>query len=125
MEGEFYPMPLFARLSVRDVARSAAWYEEALGFRSVYAMPGADGRQVMNHIRRERYQDLVLIAGAPDAANSEHRGIVLNLAFAGDMAELAARARAAGGKVEGPAPTRWNSLEVTATDLDGFVIIFS
>ena len=125
MAEEFYPMPLFAKLLVRDVARSAAWYSEALGFRSVYAMPGPDGVQMMNHIRRERYQDLMLLLAPPDSPPITQRGIVLNFAFTGDMAALAAAVRAAGGKVDGPAPTRWNTLEVTATDPDGFVLTFS
>jgi len=47
MSEEFYPMPLFVRMSVRDVEASARWYAEALGFCSVYAMPGADGQQVV------------------------------------------------------------------------------
>src|SRR5512147_3013759 len=117
MAEEFYPMPLFVKLMVRDVARSAEWYAEALGFRSVYAMPGADGRQVMNHLRLDRYQDLMLLAGPP-SDNPAARGFVINLTFSGDMQALAERARKTGAPVEGPVARPWNALEVTATDPD-------
>jgi uncharacterized glyoxalase superfamily protein PhnB len=125
MAEEFYPMPLFVKMFVRDVAQSAEWYAKALGFRSVYAMAGADGRQLLNHIRLDRYQDLLLISG-PAASDPIPSGkFVINLNFPGDMEALAERARATGAKVEGPAPTRWNTLEVTVTDPDGFVLTFS
>ena len=65
MTEAFYPMPLFVSLNVRDVAASAQWYADALGFRSVYAMPTAEGDQAMNHIRLGKYQDLMLMAGSP------------------------------------------------------------
>ena len=125
MAEEFYPMPLFVKLFVRDVARSADWYREALGFRSVYAMPGSDGRQVMNHIRLDRYQDLMLLGGPPGRELAAERGFVINLTFTGDMQALAERARATGATVEGPVARPWNALEVTATDPDGFVLTFS
>ncbi|MEN3334008.1 MAG: hypothetical protein V7641_3373 [Blastocatellia bacterium] len=125
MAEEFYPMPLFVKLMVRDVARSAEWYAAALGFRSVYAMPGADGRQVMNHIRLDRYQDLMLLVGPQSKDHMAERDFVINLTFAGDMQALAERARATGAKVEGPLTRPWNTLEVIATDPDGFVLTFS
>lgn len=125
MAEEFYPMPLFVKLMVRDVARSAEWYAEALGFRSVYAMPGADGRQMMNHLRLDRYQDLMLLPRPQGEAPPAARDFVINLAFTGDMQALAERARATGAKIEGPVARPWNALEVTATDPDGFVLTFS
>jgi uncharacterized glyoxalase superfamily protein PhnB len=125
MAEEFYPMPLFVKLFVRDVARSAEWYAAALGFRSVYAMPGADGRQAMNHIRLDRYQDLMLLTGPQSAGGMAERGFVINLTFTGDLRALAERARATGAQVEGPVARPWNALEVTATDPDGFVLTFS
>jgi len=125
MAEEFYPMPLFVKLLVRDVARSADWYREALGFRSVYAMPGADGRQMMNHLRLDRYQDLMLLPRSQGTDHPAERDFVINLSFTGDMQALAERARVTGAKVEGPVARPWNALEVTATDPDGFVLTFS
>jgi len=40
------------------------------------------------------------------------------------MRALADRARASGAKVEGPMETLWNTVEVTVTDPDGFVLTF-
>ena len=42
---EFYPLPMFARLSVRDVAATAQWFADALGFRSVFSTPGTMARR--------------------------------------------------------------------------------
>jgi uncharacterized glyoxalase superfamily protein PhnB len=125
-EQEFYPMPLFVKLAVRDVAASANWSEKALGFRSIYALPGADGTQVMNHIRLGRYQDLMLTAETPDSAELDKgRGVVINLTIDGGVDGLAQQARSAGAEVEGPADTPWNTREVTVEDRDGYVLIFS
>jgi catechol 2,3-dioxygenase-like lactoylglutathione lyase family enzyme len=123
---EFYPMPLFVKLTVRDVRASAAWYESALGFRPVYALAGEGGRQTMSHLRRDRYQDLMLVAAPPgEEEASGGRGIVINLALDGDIDDLASRARSAGGPVDGPARTAWNTVELTISDPDGYVLTFS
>jgi hypothetical protein len=41
------------------------------------------------------------------------------------VAAIAERASATGVSVEGPEPTLWNTMEVRATDPDGFVLAFS
>jgi len=123
---EFYPMQLFVQLSVRDVSASARWYAQALGFRSVYAMPGDSGTQAMNHLRLGRYQDLMLVAQPESESGVDRgRGVVIYLTLDGGVDELAARARAAGARVEGPAGTPWNTREVTVADPDGYVLTFS
>jgi catechol 2,3-dioxygenase-like lactoylglutathione lyase family enzyme len=61
MTDEFYPMPLFVRMFVQDVAVTAEWYADALGFRSVYVQQDPNGNQMMNHIRLAKYQDLMLL----------------------------------------------------------------
>ena len=77
---EFYPMPLFVKLLVRDVVASAKWYKDALGFRSVYALAGENGTQVLNHLRLGRYQDLMLIAQPQSLSEStKGQGVVINL----------------------------------------------
>lgn len=125
MAEEFYPMPLFVKLFVADVSVSANWYRNALGFRSVYAAPGADGRQVINHLRLDPYQDLMLLGARMTGVPDVERGFVINLTYNHDMRALADRARASGAKVEGPMETLWNTVEVTVTDPDGFVLTFS
>lgn len=123
---EFYPMPLFLRLAVEDVAASAAWYEEALGFRSLFAMPGPENSQVMNHLRLGRYQDLMLVAeGAEEAGENKGVGVIIYLNVDDGVEALAERARSTGSAVEGPEPTPWNTIEVRVTDPDGFTLAFS
>ena len=123
---EFYPMPLFVKLSVRDVAASARWYEDALGFRSVYALAGDDGMQFLNHLRLGRYQDLMLIA-QPQNPNepSKGQGVVINLTIDEGIDSLARQAESAGANVEGPQETPWNTREVTVSDPDGYTLTFS
>jgi len=126
MNEEFYPMPLFVRMTVRDVEGSARWYMDALGFRSVYAMPGANGKQQMNHLRLGRYQDLMLVA-SPQGAQSPaaHNGFVIYINYFEDIEELARRVASYGAEVEGPTETLWNTREVNVTDPDGFHLAFS
>jgi len=121
---DFYPMPSFIRLHVGDVFNSAQWYADALGFRSVFALPRPGG-QAMNHLRLERYQDLLLIGASEPGQQPPRRDFDINFTYAGDLQLLADQARKLGGKVRGPVPTQWNTLGVTAEDPDGFVIVFS
>ncbi len=125
-EPEFYPMPLFVTLMVSDVTASADWYEQTLGFRSVYALPGPNGTQTMNHIRLERYQDLMLVGEPPDlAASNKGQGVVIRLTYYGDLDGLARQARSTGANVTGPSTTPWNTREVTVQDPDGYILTFS
>lgn len=123
---EFYPMPLFIKLDVADVARSARWYADALGFRTVYAMPGEAGEQAMSHIRRARNQDLMLVTETPaDRADVKGQGVSINLSLDADIQALAARVRASGSPALGPEKTAWNTFQLTVNDPDGYQIIFS
>ncbi len=123
---EFYPMPMFVKLLVRDVAASAEWYRDALGFRSVYALAGDNSAQIMNHLRLGRYQDLMLIAQPQILGEaSKGQGVVINLTIEKGIDDLAQRARSMGAKVEGPTETAWNTQEVTIADPDGYMLTFS
>jgi uncharacterized glyoxalase superfamily protein PhnB len=123
---DFYPMPLFVKLLVRDITTSAKWYEDALGFRSVYALAGENGTQVLNHLRLGRYQDLMLIAQPQSLSESNKgQGVVINLTIDKELDSLAQQAKSVGARVEGPAETQWNTQEVTVSDPDGYVLTFS
>ena len=125
---EFYPMPVFFSLEVRDIAASAAWYQRALGFRSVYeASPGEGGKPNMVHLRRERYQDIMLFQAATGAELWGAESLTVNFS-PGDTSvrEIADSARAADSmKVEGPIERPWNVREVTVYDPDGYRLRFS
>lgn len=58
-----YPMPMFATFQVRDIAATTAFYEAA-GFVVPATIPGENGPVVV-HLRRMKYQDLLLVPGEP------------------------------------------------------------
>ena len=57
-----YPMPMFATFRVADIAATEAFYQ-AVGFVSLATIPGPDGSPVVVHLRRMKYQDLLLTPG--------------------------------------------------------------
>jgi catechol 2,3-dioxygenase-like lactoylglutathione lyase family enzyme len=120
VDTSIYPMPMFLRLEVSDLARSRAFYTQALDMIEL-AVLGPPGQPFLVHLRRWRYQDILLVpARGPVSAAV---GLGLSLAAEHDaLAGLAERARAFGAEVEGPADTPWNTTDITVTDPDGLRI---
>jgi catechol 2,3-dioxygenase-like lactoylglutathione lyase family enzyme len=122
---EFYPMPMFVTLEVTDLSMSAAWYEQALGFRVVYS--GPPGAATLVHLRRERYQDILLVPTPENCPSRRGTGVIIQLQ-AGDVGvdAIARGARSAGAvDVEGPVERPWNVRDVTLCDPDGYRLRFS
>jgi catechol 2,3-dioxygenase-like lactoylglutathione lyase family enzyme len=123
---DIYPMPAFVTLEVSDVHRTVAWYE-SLGFVSLFTMPGPDGAPRLVHLRRWRYQDVLVRPGTPAPTG----GQTLSLAgLAEELDAVAGRARehSAGtgaGSVEGPLDTPWNTRDLRLTDPDGYVLVLT
>ena len=118
---DFYPMPMFANLEVSNLDISTEWYQQALGFRVVYRVPG------LVHLRRDRYQDVLLFPSESGRLDSPGRGIVMQIQ-AGEVSvdEIADKARQAGSTdVVGPLEQPWNVREVTIRDPDGYRLRFS
>jgi catechol 2,3-dioxygenase-like lactoylglutathione lyase family enzyme len=122
---DFYPMPLFINLEVADLSSSAEWYRKALGFRIVYSRP--PGAPALIHLRRERYQDILLIPSHEDRPLQSGKGIVIQIqAGSVGVEEIARQAKVAGTlHVEGPVERPWNVRDVTIHDLDGYRLRFS
>ena len=127
---EIYPMPAFATISVADVAGIAAWYERALGFTTVFRAPDAGGQPALVHLRRRKYQDLLLtpaLAGAPvtDAPSS----LTLSFGADGEVDALAEQARSVDplgrSSIVGPIDTPWNTRDLRVTDPAGHRLIFT
>ncbi len=127
-----YVMPACATLAVSDLDASRRWYVEGLGFAVLAEVPGPSGGVALIHLRRWRYQDLLLVPGrSPDA--SPARGIRLTFSAHGaDLDALVAQARTVGGGiggvggvVEGPCATPWNTRDVVARDRDGYEVVFT
>jgi len=123
---EFYPMPSFPTLSVRDLAASQAWYEDALGFTTVFVMPGPGGAPALAHLRWARYADLMLRPDGSATAEAKGAGVTLTFAVAEGLDALAERARARGAKIlREPGDRPWNARDFTLADPDGFMLTFT
>ncbi|MHB1417961.1 MAG: VOC family protein, partial [Chloroflexota bacterium] len=93
---DFYPMPSFVTLAVHDLPAAADWYERTLGFTALFTLPDPAGAPALIHLRRARYQDLLLVAGPPDLASAGEIGLGVMLTFAageGGVDALAGRAQ--------------------------------
>ena len=131
MTEEIYPMPSFPRLIVKDLDASSRFYQNALGFRHIFTMPGPGGQPALVHLRWVKYADL-LITGSPDRKEvSEPRGLGVSLNFGmfdrfdGDIDAFAEHARENGANVTGPINQPWNVREVTVIDPDGYKLVFT
>src|SRR5215467_11213114 len=127
---EIYPMPAFATLAVADVAAVAAWYERALGFSTVFAGPSIGGEPALVHLRRRKYQDLLLTpaptGGAPTDAPSS---LTLSFSVQDEVDALAERARSVAplgrSSITGPVNTPWNTRDLRVTDPAGHRLVFT
>jgi catechol 2,3-dioxygenase-like lactoylglutathione lyase family enzyme len=124
-----YGMPMFATLLARDLAATVSWYTEALGFIELFTMRGPGGTPFLVHLRRWKFQDLLVRPAQAAQSAPPGAGGHLQLSFAavyGEIDALAERARAhGGGLVDGPADTPWNTRDLTTVDPDGTVVIFT
>ncbi|WP_186315497.1 VOC family protein [Catellatospora sichuanensis] len=123
IDRDIYPMPAFVKFEAADLPATTRWYEAA-GFVVLAAMPGPGGSTGLVHLRRQRYQDILLVPARGPAAG----GGRVTMAAGGDDLRLRAAdllAAAGGGTVEGPAPTPWRSDDLTLTDPDGNVVVLT
>ena len=126
---EVYPMPMFATIAVPDVAGISAWYEAALGFRAMFSTPGPGGTPMLVHLRRSKYQDLLITPGAPGASAVPPSSLTITFRADEDPAAIADRARAVApvgvSAVVGPIDTPWNTTDVRVTDPAGHRLVFT
>jgi catechol 2,3-dioxygenase-like lactoylglutathione lyase family enzyme len=131
MTEEIYPMPLFVTLTVSDLEASSTFYQQALGFKHIFTMPGPGGQPALVHLRWVKYADLLIARprGSEALLGPKGSGIALNFnlldRFGGDIEAFAAQAREKGANVVGPVAQPWNVREVTVTDPDGYRLIFT
>ena len=130
MTEEIYPMPLFPTLIVKDVEASSKFYQNALGFKHIFSMPGPDGRPSLVHLRWTKYADLLITKSRDGRDLPEPKGVGISLSFNmfehfnGDIDAFAKHARDNGADVTGPIDQPWNVREVTVLDPDGYNLIF-
>ena len=125
---EIYPMPMFATISVADVSAVAHWYVAALGFAVVFAAPSASGQPMLVHLRRRKYQDILVVPARGGQASGAFAGLTLSFAT-DDLDAISAQARAAAplalSAVEGPIETPWNTRDLRVTDPAGNHLVFT
>ena len=120
-----YGMPMFATLAARDVGATVSWSTGGLDFIELFTVPGPEGGPVLVHLRRWQFQDL-LVRPAHEPVTPGNGCMLSFAAVYGEIDALAERARAhGGGQVEGPADTPWNTRDLTTTDPDGNLVIFT
>ncbi|MFC4586655.1 VOC family protein [Sphaerisporangium corydalis] len=120
---EIYGMPAFVTLVVGDLDRAVDWYVNGLDFVVLFTMPGPGGGAGLVHLRRWRYQDILVRPGEATAG----AGWTISMMAERDQLDgLAERARAhGGGVVEGPVDTPWNTRDLRVTDPDGYTLVYT
>lgn len=121
-------MPSFVTLKVNDPAMSGKWYEETLGFKHIFSIPGPAGEPVLVHMRWAKYADVLLqLQGESDRDSLKGKGLTLNFAvITGSVDELAERARRHGEVLLSEPNNRpWNARDFSIADPDGFVLTFT
>ncbi len=125
IDREIYAMPMFATLPVRDLDASRAWYA-ALGFVELAVMPGSDGSPQLVHLRRYRYQDLLLVLAEDGDTSGSAR---ISFAHSGPVEELddvaATLREIAAGEVAGPRTMPWRAVELESRDPDGHLVVLT
>ena len=72
-----YVMPQFVTFEVADLAAARRWYVNGLGFVELAVLPGPEGEPALVHLRRFRYQDILLVPGRdPDRFGVGCAGLV-------------------------------------------------
>ena len=112
---------LNASLSVNDLERSLAWYQDVLGF-TIDQKYERGGRLVAVSLKAGEVQILI---GQDDGAKGRDRvkgeGFSLQIKTAQNVDDIAGRIKAAGGTLETePADTPWGARVFRVRDPDGF-----
>lgn len=131
MTEEIYPMPSFPMLVVSDLEASSNFYQNAVGFKHIFTMPGPGGQTALVHLRWAKYADLLITRPRDGKELTEPRGVGVSLNFTmfdhfgGDIDGFAKHARENGADVHGPITQPWNVREVTVIDPDGYKLVFT
>lgn len=120
-----YAMPVFVTIQTPDIERRAAWFRDALGFGVMYTAPDGGDGTAMVHVRRSRYQDVLIVRSSGRSARPDPSlRVTFQVSTDIEVDELAVRA-AEHGDIEGPYDTPWNTRDVVVTDPDGHRLVFT
>lgn len=132
MTEDIYPMPSFPTLIVRDLEASSKWYQDVLGFKHIFTMPGPGGQPALVHLRWVKYADLLIAKPRDGKDLTEPKGVGVSLNFSmfdrfeESVDALAEQARKMGADIEsGPMDQPWNVRELSILDPDGYRLVFT
>ncbi len=111
---EFYQMPLFNKILVRDIEKAEKWYRH---FQSVFKFRSEENEVIMNHLRLNKYQDIMLIQS--DDFNSSN-GCYINILV--EDIETIANSISEKYVLQPLEQMPWNAMEMTIVDPDGYQI---
>ncbi|HCY6892647.1 TPA: VOC family protein [Staphylococcus aureus] len=114
---EFYQMPMFNKVLVQDIEKAEKWYEKTLDFKSVFKFRNDKNEVLMNHLRLEKYQDLMLISQTDfEVGNSIYLNILVK--------DIEEKSQNISQKfiVSQLEEQPWNAKEMTIKDPDGHLI---
>ncbi|MFC6355949.1 VOC family protein [Luethyella okanaganae] len=111
---------MFVNLVAQDLAVAERVYAAA-GFVTLATIPGPDGAPSLVHLRREKYQDVLLTPGAAVPGSTSSSFAAGDV----DLAEVAEQLRTVGADVDGPYDTPWFTTDVAFTDGDGNKIVLT
>ncbi len=114
---DIYPMPFFNKLLVSDIEKSEKWYQQTLGFTSLFKFRNDQQQVLMNHLRLNKYQDIMLIKGDNFTVGNS---LYLNLLV--DNIETLAKQISPNIIINELREQPWNALEMTIQDPDGYLI---
>lgn len=132
MTEDIYPMPSFPTLIVRDLEASSKWYQDVLGFKHIFTMPGPGGQPALVHLRWVKYADLLIAKPRDGKDLTEPKGVGVSLNFSmfdrfeESVDAFAEQARKMGADIEsGPMDQPWNVRELAILDPDGYRLVFT
>ncbi|MGK0555301.1 VOC family protein [Macrococcus capreoli] len=114
---EFYQMPLFNKILVRDIEKAEKWYRHTLGFQSVFKFRNESNEVIMNHLRLKKYQDIMLIQSDDFTSGN---GCFINILV--DDIEAIAKSISEKYVLQPLEQMPWNAIEMTIIDPDGYQI---
>lgn len=114
---EFYKMPLFNKLLVREIEKAEKWYHHTLVFQSVFKFRNEENEVIMNHLRLRKYQDIMLIQSNDFSSGN---GFFINLLV--DDIETIVKSISEKYVLQPLGQMPWNAKEMTIVDPDGYQI---
>lgn len=123
IDREIYAMPMFVTFPVPDFGDMETFYH-CLGFITLATIPDETGETSLIHLRRQRYQDILLVRGEAEPGSTS----TTFAAHGEDLEAIAQQARAEmphGAAVTGPVQTPWFTNDLQILDPCGNKIVFT